>query len=104
MDIQPTIDEVVRASGLPLSIIIIGVGSADFSTMEQLDADDAPLKSSSSVYATRDVVQFVPFNKYSRDNALLAKEVLKEIPRQMVNYFQRKNIKPNPPNPAVRAA
>jgi hypothetical protein len=37
------VDEVVRASGLPLSIIVIGVGQADFSSMEKLDADDAPL-------------------------------------------------------------
>lgn len=43
MDMQASVDEVVRASGLPLSIIIIGVGSADFTTMEKLDADEVPL-------------------------------------------------------------
>ena len=43
MDIQASIDAIVSASGLPLSIIIVGVGGADFSTMSQLDADDAPL-------------------------------------------------------------
>ena len=79
MDMQPTIDEVVKASGLPLSIIIIGVGNADFSTMEKLDADDAPLRSADSKFAEREVVQFVPYNKFSRDHAVLAKEVLKEI-------------------------
>jgi Copine len=30
-DIQNTIDEVVRGSDLPLSIVIVGVGNADFS-------------------------------------------------------------------------
>jgi vacuolar-type H+-ATPase subunit F/Vma7 len=30
-DIQKTIDEVVRGSDLPLSIVIVGVGNADFS-------------------------------------------------------------------------
>ena len=43
-----TINEVVRASGLPLSIIIIGIGNADFNSMEKLNADDAPLRSSDS--------------------------------------------------------
>jgi hypothetical protein len=28
---------------LPVSIIIVGVGDADFSSMEDLDADKAPL-------------------------------------------------------------
>lgn len=45
MDLQETVNAVVAASGLPLSIIIIGVGSADFSTMEKLDADKEPLYS-----------------------------------------------------------
>lgn len=38
-DMQQTIDEVVRGSQLPLSIIIVGVGQADFDSMEKLDAD-----------------------------------------------------------------
>jgi hypothetical protein len=42
---QKTIDEIVRGSSLPLSIIIVGVGSADFSSMDILDADDEPLYS-----------------------------------------------------------
>ena len=44
---QPTIDEIVKASGLPLSIIIVGVGDADFEAMEQLDGDVSPLYSTS---------------------------------------------------------
>jgi len=42
-DIDATIDEVVKASNLPLSIIIVGIGNADFDQMEQLDGDTAPL-------------------------------------------------------------
>jgi len=43
MDMQASIDAIVAASGLPLSIVVVGVGSADFTSMETLDADDAPL-------------------------------------------------------------
>jgi len=47
----------VAASGLPLSIVIVGVGSADFSSMETLDADEAPLYSQAfRTYQTRDIV------------------------------------------------
>lgn len=89
----------MAASGLPLSIVIVGVGSADFSSMETLDADEAPLYSQAfRTYQTRDIVQFVPFLKYSRDAAMLAKEVLREIPGQLVQYFQTMRISPNMPN------
>lgn len=44
-DLQKTIDQVVRGSDLPLSIVIVGVGEADFSSMDVLDADDDPLYS-----------------------------------------------------------
>ena len=39
-------DAVVEATRLPLSIIIVGVGNADFSNMDTLDADDEPLRHS----------------------------------------------------------
>ncbi|KAM3268128.1 protein BONZAI 3-like [Capsicum chacoense] len=39
-DMEETIDALVRASDLPLSILIVGVGGADFSQMEVLDADN----------------------------------------------------------------
>lgn len=44
-DMQDTITEIVKASSLPLSIIIVGVGNEDFTAMEILDADEKPLYS-----------------------------------------------------------
>jgi len=35
----------VRGSDLPLSIVIVGVGEAEFDSMDVLDADDEPLYS-----------------------------------------------------------
>ena len=56
-DLQKTIDEIVRGSGLPLSIIIVGVGSEDFQSMDVLDADDEPLYSRTyKKYMERDIV------------------------------------------------
>ena len=54
---QSTIREIVHASGLPLSIVIVGVGSADFTKMDILDADDNPLRSGGRTMQ-RDIVQF----------------------------------------------
>lgn len=52
-----TIDEIVRGSSLPLSIIIVGVGDADFSSMDVLDADDDPLYSNKyKKYMASDIV------------------------------------------------
>ena len=53
-----TCSSIVAASSLPLSIVIVGVGSADFGNMEILDGDDEALRSREGV-AQRDIVQFV---------------------------------------------
>lgn len=63
-DLDQTRTAIVNASKLPMSIIIVGVGGADFSAMEFLDGDDGVLRSSSGEPAVRDIVQFVPFRKF----------------------------------------
>lgn len=67
-----TIDLIVGNSNLPLSIIIVGVGNADFSNMNTLDGDNG-LFNSKGQMANRDIVQFVPFNQVSGNSDLLAK-------------------------------
>lgn len=42
---EKTIDQIVKASFLPVSIIIVGVGDADFESMDELDGDTNPLYS-----------------------------------------------------------
>ena len=42
---EKTVDEIVRGADLPLSIVIVGVGEADFDSMDVLDADTQPLYS-----------------------------------------------------------
>ena len=93
-DIDDTIDQLVEASFLPLSVIIVGIGKGDFSNMVLLDADENPLIDSKGVKAVRDLVQFVPFLKYESNSQKLANELLAEIPRQILEYYEFKNLDP----------
>jgi len=49
---EATIDEIVKNNDMPVSIVIVGVGTADFKMMERLDADDSPLVSSAGEVTT----------------------------------------------------
>ena len=93
-DLKETIDALVEASYLPISVIIIGIGNENFENMNVLDADENPLYDKQGRKADRDLVQFVPFNDYKNDPQKLAEQVLEEIPRQIVEYYQHRKIQP----------
>lgn len=63
-DVEATCEAVVQASKLPMSVIIVGVGGANFEIMEQLDADGGPLRTRAGEAAARDIVQFVPYRRF----------------------------------------
>eukprot|EP01135_Chromosphaera_perkinsii_P003560 Nk52_evm18s248 gene=Nk52_evmTU18s248 len=105
-DMEQTIEEIVKGSGLPLSIVVVGVGNADFTDMNILDADDVPLKNRDGKLMSRDIVQFVPLNEFknkmhSGGDFSLAREVLEEIPEQLLSYMKTKGIVPNQPRSAT---
>lgn len=87
-DLENTLDEIARASSLPLSIVIIGVGAEDFSAMKELDGDDQDQE--------RDIVQFVNFRQVRGAPEVLQSQVLEEIPTQFLQYMQKHRIRPNP--------
>ena len=47
---------------MPCSVIIVGVGNANFSAMEELDGDGGVLHDDKKRPVSRDLVQFVNFN------------------------------------------
>ncbi|KPI88862.1 copine i-like protein [Leptomonas seymouri] len=94
-DMQDTIDAIVNADDAPLSIVIIGVGNADFSSMEQLDGDGGVLRDRRDRASRRDLVQFVPFRDFdAKEPAVLAAAVLQEIPRQVEVWGRINNLTP----------
>ena len=96
-DMDDTINALVESSYLPISVIIIGIGTADFSNMDVLDADDDPLYDDNGRKADRDLVQFVPYQEFKNNGQKLAEQVLEEVPRQIVEYYQHKKISPGEP-------
>lgn len=70
-DMNETKAAILEASKYPISIVIVGVGNADFKSMQELDD-----------MKTRDIVQFVPMSTHD-----LCCEVLREIPSQVCEYF-----------------
>ncbi|KAL6324408.1 hypothetical protein AAG906_013012 [Vitis piasezkii] len=104
-DLQETKDALVRASDLPLSILIVGVGGADFKQMEILDADDGcRLESSTGRVATRDIVQFVPMREVRGGQTSVVQALLEELPGQFLTYMRSRDIKPSAVNIAQTSA
>ena len=97
-DMRHTTDRIVECSPLPLSIIIVGIGDADFTNMEILDGDEEDdrqkLYDSKGEAVQFDIVQFVQFNKFKNEIGQLAEQVLCEVPDQCVNYMSEARIKP----------
>lgn len=103
-DMDQTKRAIIKASKSPLSIIICGVGDADFHAMDELDSDDVVMIVDGK-QAERDIVQFVPMNQFiPTDNRrttnmnplqaqqLLAEEVLREIPDQLIGYMMSRGF------------
>uniref|UniRef100_A0A8C6Q4H9 Copine family member IX n=1 Tax=Nothobranchius furzeri TaxID=105023 RepID=A0A8C6Q4H9_NOTFU len=101
-DMVQTKEAVVNAASLPMSVIIVGVGPAEFDAMEELDGDEVRVSSRGRL-AERDIVQFVPFRDYIDRSgnqvlsmARLAKDVLAEIPDQLLSFMKSRGIEPRP--------
>ncbi|ODN05578.1 Copine-8 [Orchesella cincta] len=114
-DMPQTKEVIVGAAHLPLSIIIVGVGRANFAAMDELDGDTVRL-SYNGKFAPRDIVQFVPYRDsytwmasvspdavqwYSGYESTgkvakirLAQEVLAEIPEQITSFMKSRSIVP----------
>jgi len=108
-DMEQTKSAIVDAALLPISIIIVGVGGADFDAMEELDGDTVRVTDQRGRIATRDIVQFVPMRNFlgiggpnsQGAGVYLAKEVLAEIPEQFVGFMKSRKIIPKIPKPTL---
>ena len=86
---EETIRALNEVQSDPLSIVIVGVGSGDFSSMKSLDDYAQGSKT------IRDIVKFVEMKTHQQDEHALSEATLKEIPDQLVSYFVSRRIAPN---------
>ena len=94
-DMKETCKLIVDLSYHPVSIIIVGVGDADFTQMEVLDDDEKAVSDYLGRTAARDIVQFVPFDdlrEMSKNEVDL--NLMMEVPHHFVDYMVQKQINP----------
>lgn len=122
-DINQVVSEIIRASSLPLSVLFVGVGDADFGPLKAAlniqgstcsglggsNSSSTPARSvlrTARTIAARDMVQFVATRDLplspkgglsSCDKEALAKILLQDLPRQVCSYFACHKIQPHPP-------
>jgi hypothetical protein len=89
-DVNHTVSTLENVSTCPLSIVMVGIGSGDFSSMRFLD-------DRKTTDAKPDICDFVELNSYLNNPDALTKATLSEVPAQLVGYFTRNGIKANPP-------
>jgi copine 5/8/9 len=100
-DMDATVEALVAAADLPISVLIVGVGQADFTQMNILDGDEQRLSARGRM-ASRDIVQFVPLRNFLSQAAggtVLAdvsRALLAEIPGQLLDFMLQHKIMPNP--------
>ena len=121
-DMDQVVSEIIRASSLPLSVLFVGIGDADFGPLKSAlniqgskcggwggSSNSNPVRSmlrTARTIASRDMVRFVatrdlPFSSMggssSFDQEALAQALLQELPRQVCSYFACHKIQPHPP-------
>lgn len=89
-DVEATKQCLASVADAPLSIVIVGIGNADFSAMQFLD--DFEKRSGMQ----RDIVQFVEFRAHEFNKTSLTRATLEEIPDQLVEFFYQRGIMPQP--------
>lgn len=94
-DFQDTVNSIVKASQLPISIIIVGIGQNRFDNMNVLADDNNRLIDQNGKSALRDIVRFLPYAKYHNNVPELAEQIFIEVPRQIVEYFSMNGISPD---------
>lgn len=87
-DIQNCIDYFIDNSFLPLSVVIIGIGSKknEFTKIKNIFNDH--IQSSKGIKKKREYVYFTTMEECNYDENILKNICLKEIPKQMVEFYK----------------
>jgi hypothetical protein len=93
-DMDETLEAIIEASDKPMSIIILGVGNANF---EEMGAFNGQI-SFNGTNASRATIQFLTMTEATNvTTGSMAARVLENIPAQVLHYMQINGIYPNAP-------
>nr|XP_041576187.1 LOW QUALITY PROTEIN: copine-3-like [Taeniopygia guttata] len=89
-DLDQTRQAIVNASKLPMSIIIVGVGEANFKVMEFLNGDSSVLKPVTGEPAAWDyMMSNLPYQQFrNAPQEALSQMVLAEVPKPLMSYYE----------------
>ncbi|XP_054154514.1 copine-8-like [Oppia nitens] len=94
-DTADTLEAIVRASAMPVSIVIVGVGNCPFNHLKRLSGDST---CSRGCRTYRDNVQFFQLKNYQTSTHILESRltntILQTIPKQMLEYMESRNFVP----------
>ena len=82
-DLENTLNSIIEAANIPLSIIMIGIGDGDFESFENLDSQLGMYET-----ARRDYVSFIAYRDFIEDTNQLKKKLMQEIPEQILEYVE----------------
>lgn len=107
-DVDETVEQIINVSKTPLSFVIIGVGPADFTLMEEMfNWSRRPLRSKKAGNLQRHNTYFAAFRRHDNGYGLdssMAQEAFAHVSRQVVNFMKLNGIEPDPPrNKSVQA-
>lgn len=94
-DMQQTINSIIKASALPISIIIAGIGNSSFRNISMLANDQQCLSSSKGMTSERNILHFASLNEINNSCVEVSKKLLKNIPGDLLAYFKSREIPPN---------
>mmetsp|Transcript_30324 Transcript_30324/g.61926 ORF Transcript_30324/g.61926 Transcript_30324/m.61926 type:complete len:743 (+) Transcript_30324:153-2381(+) len=86
-DLASTKNLVRAFRGLPLSVVVVGIGRADFTEMQQW-SDVADIQE-------RGRFTFVEFRELQFDSKALSRKALEKVPHEVVGYFLDRDILPS---------
>lgn len=95
-DQQELINQVVKASFFPISVLFVGIGESDFKNMEVFNST---FKSSEGTLVGRRSTKFVRFSDFKgKKGSELTASLMGGLPEQIVGYYKMIGQKPSNPD------
>lgn len=94
-DLTESFSLIQGAENLALSFILVDMSNSqnfmDLMMLQGMDNDDLQTKVNGKLFQ-RDLVQYVNFRKYEENPVEAIYEIMSELPRQIIQYFQKNNL------------